>query len=71
MESKKNYERSIFFGITQLMPRRIPDYADGYAGWNSIMTYGSILTLFSVFIFLYLISHLFKLFKYNRNWINL
>lgn len=71
MESKKNYERSIFFGITQLMPRRIPNYPDGYADWNSIMTYGSILTLFSVFIFLYLIHHLFKLFKYNRSWINL
>jgi cytochrome c oxidase subunit 1 len=49
------------------MPRRIPDYPDG----NSIMTYGSILTVFSVLIFLHLISHLFKLFKANRNWISL
>jgi heme/copper-type cytochrome/quinol oxidase subunit 1 len=53
------------------MPRRIPDYPDGYADWNSIMTYGSILTVFSVLIFLHLISHLFKLFKANRNWISL
>jgi len=30
------------------MPRRIPDYADGYAYWNSIMSYGSILTIISV-----------------------
>ncbi len=53
------------------MPRRIPDYADGYADWNSLMTLGSILTIFSIFIFLYLVSHLLKLIKYNgnQNWI--
>lgn len=39
------------------MPRRIPDYADGYAGWNHIMSYGSILTVISVFLFLYIVSN--------------
>jgi cytochrome c oxidase subunit 1 len=39
------------------MPRRISDYADGYAGWNHFMTLGSILTVISVFLFLYIISN--------------
>jgi cytochrome c oxidase subunit 1 len=39
------------------MPRRIPDFADGYAGWNNIMSYGSILTVLSVFLFLYIVSN--------------
>lgn len=38
------------------MPRRIPDYADGYASWNSIMTIGSFLTVISIFVFLYLVA---------------
>lgn len=53
------------------MPRRIPDYPDGYANWNYIMTYGSFLTLFSIFIFLNLVSNLFKLIKPNHNWIRI
>ena len=32
-----------FIGL-QGMPRRIPDYADGYAEYNSIISYGSCLT---------------------------
>jgi len=39
------------------MPRRISDFADGYAGWNNIMTLGSILTVFSVLIFMYIVSN--------------
>ena len=45
-----------FLGLSG-MPRRISDYADGYAGWNHIMTFGSILTVFSVFIFLHIVSN--------------
>jgi heme/copper-type cytochrome/quinol oxidase subunit 1 len=33
------------------MPRRIPDYPDGYIYWNNIMSIGSFLTLFSIIIF--------------------
>ena len=33
------------------MPRRIPDFADGYASWNTIMTIGSLLTIKSLIIF--------------------
>ena len=62
-----------FLGL-QGLPRRIPDYADGYIGWNEFMTLGSIMTLISVLIFLYIVSN--KLFinkkfklkpsKYNK-----
>jgi heme/copper-type cytochrome/quinol oxidase subunit 1 len=42
-----------FLGLNG-MPRRIPDYADGYVGWNNLMSYGSILTFLSVILFLYI-----------------
>lgn len=45
-----------FLGLNG-MPRRIPDYADGYVGWNNIMSYGSILTILSVLLFLYIVSN--------------
>ena len=38
------------------MPRRISDYADGYAGWNHFMTLGAILTVISVILFLYIVN---------------
>jgi len=44
----------VFFPMHALgiagMPRRIPDYADGYLHWNSIMTIGTFLTIISLFI---------------------
>ena len=43
-----------FLGLSG-MPRRIPDYPSGFACWNNIMTLGSFLTVFSLFIFLNLI----------------
>lgn len=39
------------------MPRRISDYTDGFAGWNHFMTLGSILTVISVILFLYIVSN--------------
>jgi cytochrome c oxidase subunit 1 len=45
-----------FLGVNG-MPRRISDYADGYAGWNHFKTLGSILTVISVFLFLYVVSN--------------
>jgi len=44
-----------FLGIYGV-PRRIPDYADGYASWNNIMTIGSILTALSIFVFLFVVA---------------
>merc|ERR1712196_57463 len=32
------------------MPRRIPDYPDSYAGWNSVASYGSLLTTISTLL---------------------
>jgi heme/copper-type cytochrome/quinol oxidase subunit 1 len=45
-----------FLGISG-MPRRVPDYADAYASWNSIMTIGSFMTVISIFIFLYVVAY--------------
>lgn len=45
-----------FLGLAGL-PRRIPDYADGFLGWNNIITLGSILTAISVVQFLYVVSN--------------
>ena len=42
------------------MPRRIPDYADGYANWNQFITLGSFLTFFSVLVFLYVMLQTFS-----------
>ena len=46
-----------FLGMAGL-PRRIPDYPDGYEYWNSFMTLGSFLTFFSLVIFLFTLSNL-------------
>jgi len=50
----------VFFPMHALgisgMPRRIPDFADGYASWNSFMTIGTFLTVISLFIFLYIVA---------------
>nr|NP_150340.1 cytochrome c oxidase subunit 1 [Rhizophydium sp. 136]AAK84270.1 cytochrome c oxidase subunit 1 [Rhizophydium sp. 136] len=45
-----------FLGL-QGKPRRIPDLAAGFEGWNNFMTLGSILTVISVILFLYLVSN--------------
>ena len=41
------------------MPRRIPDYADAYAGWNAVSSLGSIISLVSAILFGYIIYDLF------------
>ncbi len=53
-----------FLGLAGL-PRRIPDYPDGYIYWNSFMTLGSFLTFFSLLIFQGIIS--FIIFKPSKN----
>lgn len=55
-----------FLGLAG-MARRIPDYPDAYIGWNKICSMGSIITLFSVLIFIYLLynQYLYKIPAYN------
>nr|YP_009092481.1 cytochrome c oxidase subunit 1 [Cyanoptyche gloeocystis]AIM52067.1 cytochrome c oxidase subunit 1 [Cyanoptyche gloeocystis] len=43
-----------FLGLAG-MPRRIPDYPDAFAGWNSIATFGSYITIISLFFFFFLV----------------
>jgi len=44
-----------FLGLAGML-RRIPDYPDAVAAWNAISAIGSFITIFSMFIFFYLIT---------------
>nr|QRH18117.1 cytochrome c oxidase subunit 1 [Rhizophagus sp. (in: glomeromycetes)] len=37
------------------LPRRIPDYPDAFAGWNMVASFGSVISLVSAFLFLYIL----------------
>ena len=37
------------------MQRRVPDYPDAYAGWNSVASFGSYISAFSVLLFFYIV----------------
>lgn len=41
------------------MPRRVPDYPDAYSGWNSVSSFGSLVSLVATFIFIYIIFNIF------------
>jgi cytochrome c oxidase subunit 1 len=46
------------------MPRRIPDYPDAYENLNSLCSFGSIISVWSLIVFLMVISKL--LLKINK-----
>ena len=37
------------------MPRRISDYPDAFAGWNLVSSFGSMISVVSTFLFLYIL----------------
>ncbi len=47
-----------FLGLAG-MPRRYPDYADAFAGWNAVASFGSYIGALSVLIFLYVLFRTF------------
>jgi len=49
-----------FLGLAG-MPRLIPDYPDAYAGWNSIASYGSLITVLGLVLFFFIVAHSFFL----------
>lgn len=47
-----------FLGLAG-MPRRVPDYPDGYEGWNFIASIGSNISAFSAILFFYIVFDIF------------
>ena len=47
-----------FLGLAG-MPRRIPDYPDSFAGWNTISSFGSIVSVVATGLFVYIVYNLF------------
>lgn len=43
-----------FLGLAG-MPRRIPDYPDAFRGWNLVASFGSYVSLISIFLFFYIV----------------
>ena len=56
-----------FLGLAG-MPRRIPDYPDAYYDWNYISSIGSLVSLYGLFVFFYMLSISFiKPFFFTNN----
>jgi cytochrome c oxidase subunit I len=48
-----------FLGLAG-MPRRIPDYPDAFAFWNAVASWGSFISVVSVFVFFYVLYRFFS-----------
>lgn len=53
-----------FLGLSG-MPRRIPDYPDIFLEWNSLSTFGSYITVFSILVFCLVILESFFSFSFS------
>ncbi len=53
-----------FLGLSG-MPRRIPHYPDTFYLWNSVATFGSYITTFSLIVFLFLLYSAFNSFSWS------
>jgi len=47
-----------FLGLAG-MPRRIPDYPDAFSGWNTISSFGSLVSVIATILFGYIIYDMF------------
>lgn len=58
-----------FLGLAG-MPRRIPDYPDAYAGWNTISSIGSIISIVATVVFFYAVYRTYadKILTGSDNW---
>lgn len=56
-----------FLGLNG-QPRRISDYPDCYANWNYIASIGSMISLISVFLFIYIVYDQFTSKRLAKNW---
>jgi cytochrome c oxidase subunit 1 len=53
-----------FLGLAS-MPRRVPDYPDAFAGWNLVSSFGSMISIISTLLFIYLLFDLLVRQEYN------
>lgn len=51
-------------------PRRYPDYSDGYALWNSVSSFGSILSVVAILLLFHIIAVTLSEAKPAENWID-
>nr|YP_010240508.1 cytochrome c oxidase subunit 1 [Trametes villosa]QTF87849.1 cytochrome c oxidase subunit 1 [Trametes villosa] len=49
---------TLFVGVN-IMPRRIPDYPDAFAGWNAVSSFGSLISVVATVLFGYIIYDIF------------
>jgi len=59
-----------FLGLAG-MPRRIPDYPDVYYLWNSVATFGSYVTTFSMVVFFLILYRAFIGFSWSVTFVEL
>src|ERR1700709_2816695 len=53
-----------FLGLAG-MPRRIPDYPDAYTGWNTVSSFGSLISVIATVLFIYVVYDLLSKQEFN------